>query len=240
VRREDLKIGDEVEVIRLVERNYGNFYSIGARGIVVFIEDVKCLIKFTSGKFNPECNSTWWVGYDEIELVENIKPTLKRGFDFISLQEWNKSIPQDVDFEQWALLYQDIKLPKRATRRSAGYDVFSPFTFTLEPNEVILIPTGIKAYMLDDEVMYGYPRSSKGFKFAMRLMNTICIGDSDYYNNENNEGHYFIKIRNEGDKSMTIEKGEGFAQFIFSKYLLADGDSFDEGNDRIGGIGSTD
>lgn len=240
MRREDLKIGDEVEVVRLDERNYGNFYSIGARGIVKKLYDSNnCFVNFTSGEFNQNCEG-WCVGYDEIELIENIKPTLKRGFNKISLEQWNKAIPQDVDSKQWMELYDCIHLPKRATKRSAGYDVFSPFTFTLEPNEVVLIPTGIKAYMLEDEVMYGYPRSSKGFKFAMRLMNTVAVGDSDYFENEKNEGHYFIKIRNEGDKSMTIEKGESFAQFIFGKYLLADGDLFDEGNDRIGGIGSTD
>jgi dUTP pyrophosphatase len=179
------------------------------------------------------------IDWDKTNGVEE-EPITTRGFEFISQQQWNKSLPQDVDLEQWALLYIDLKLPKRGTKRSAGYDVFSPFTFTLEPNEDIKIPTGTKAYMLEDEQLVGHIRSSLGFKKYIRLANQTFIGDADYYNNPDNEGHWFIKIRNEGDKPITIEKGMAFAQLIFQKFLLVDGDNFTEGEDRVGGIGSTD
>ena len=133
--------------------------------------------------------------------------------------------------------YDDIKLPKRATKGSAGYDFFSPFDFSLEPGETIKIPTGIKAKIADGFVLKEYPRSSFGFKYRVRLDNTVGIIDSDYYNNEKNEGHIFIKITNEGAKSLEVKKGDAFCQGIFSEYFLAEEEEVTE--KRTGGIGST-
>jgi dUTP pyrophosphatase len=132
-----------------------------------------------------------------------------------------------------------IKKPERGTAKSAGYDVYSPFDTELQPGDDIKLPTGIKAYMQPDEVLFVYPRSSLGFKYYCRLANTIGVIDSDYYNNKDNEGHIWVKLRNESDdKIMIIEQGEAICQVIFQKYLLADSDSF-EGDERIGGFGST-
>lgn len=41
-------------------------------------------------------------------------------------------------------IYEGIKLPKRATRGSAGYDFFAPVSFTLAPGEMVKIPTGVR------------------------------------------------------------------------------------------------
>ena len=56
-------------------------------------------------------------------------------------------------------IYEAIKLPKRATKGSAGYDFYAPFTFKLAPNETIKIPTGIRSWMHEDLVLNIYPRS---------------------------------------------------------------------------------
>lgn len=133
--------------------------------------------------------------------------------------------------------YDDIKLPKRATKGSAGYDFFAPFDFSLEPRETIKIPTGIKAKIADGFVLKEYLRSSLGFKYRVRLDNTVGIIDSDYYNNEKNEGHIFIKITNEGNKTLEVKKGDAFCQGIFSEYFLAEEEEVTE--ERTGGIGST-
>lgn len=155
-----------------------------------------------------------------------------RGFEKISENQFEK------DFKDFNISYEDLKLPKRATARAAGYDIYSPISFELKPGEDIVIPTGFKAYMLSDESLDIYPRSGMGFKYYIRLANTIGLGDSDYYNCESNEGHYFIKLRNEGSKPWIIETGDAIGQGIFRKYLLADDDSF-VGNKRVGGFGST-
>ena len=39
-------------------------------------------------------------------------------------------------------VYQNIQLPRRATKGSAGYDFFAPESFTLVPHETILIHKG--------------------------------------------------------------------------------------------------
>lgn len=157
-----------------------------------------------------------------------------RGFQIISREQWNKDNP-DGGKEY----YDDLKLPKRATALAAGYDIFAPYSIIINPNQEMKIGTGIKAYMMDDEMLSVYPRSGLGFKYFLRLANTIGIVDADYHNNERNEGHIYIKIRNEGSEPLVIEKGSAFAQAVFGKYLLADGDCF-SGNVRKGGIGHTD
>lgn len=155
-----------------------------------------------------------------------------RGFELISENQFEK------DFQDINIKYTELKLPKRATARAAGYDIYSTIDFKLEPEEDIKLPTGFKAYMLEDESLELYPRSSMGFKYYIRIANTIGLGDSDYYNCESNEGHYFIKLRNEGSKTWEVKKGDAIAQGVFRKYLLADNDDF-IGEERVGGFGST-
>ena len=65
-------------------------------------------------------------------------------------------------------------------------------------------------------------RSSTGFKYNIRLVNQVGVIDSDYYNNEDNEGHIFIKIQNEGDKAVSFKAGDAVAQGVFVKYLATD------------------
>lgn len=155
-----------------------------------------------------------------------------RGFELISEDEYNKSTTD--------LPYSKLTLPKRATKQSAGYDIISTLDISLNPGESIKIPTGFKAYMQAGEMLAIYPRSSVGFKYTVRLANTVGIGDADYYNNISNEGHYFIKLVNEGDKVWQVKAGEAIAQGIFMPILLADGDDYNNGEIRVGGIGSTD
>ncbi len=133
--------------------------------------------------------------------------------------------------------YNDIILPKRATRGSAGYDFFAPYEFTLKAGETAKIPTGIRVKIDEGWVLKIYPRSSLGFKYRLRLDNTVGIIDSDYYYAEN-EGHIFIKITNCGDTELRVEKGKGFAQGIFVEYGITYDDECS--SLRTGGFGSTD
>lgn len=135
--------------------------------------------------------------------------------------------------------YDSLELPKRATKGSAGYDFFMPFDVTIKPFEDIKIPTGIKCQIDDGYFLMLVPRSSMGFKNYLRLANTVAIGDSDYYNNMNNEGHYFAKIRveKELDKPLEINRGERFIQGIFVPFGITDNDNTTK--ERKGGIGST-
>lgn len=135
-------------------------------------------------------------------------------------------------------VYDIIKLPKRATKGSAGYDFYSPLDFTLHPGETIKIPTGIRASMREDYVLAVFPRSGLGFKFRLQLNNTVGIIDSDYYYSDN-EGHIFIKLTNDSNekKVLDLAAGSGFAQGIFLPFGITEDDDVTE--IRNGGFGST-
>jgi len=137
-----------------------------------------------------------------------------------------------------AEVYGALKLPKRATSGSAGYDFYSPVDFVLNPGETIKIPTGIRCKMDEGWVLKIYPRSGLGFKYRIQLNNTVGIIDSDYYNSDN-EGHIFIKITNDSNEGKVLElkQGDGFAQGIFLEYGITVDD--DANGVRNGGFGST-
>lgn len=135
-------------------------------------------------------------------------------------------------------IYNDIKLPKRATTGSAGYDFYIPVGIEIHPNSTVKIPTGIRVKIDDGWVLKIYPRSGLGFKYRLQLDNTVGIIDSDYYSSDN-EGHIFIKITNDTNenKVVNINRGNGFAQGIFVEYGITYDDEANE--KRNGGFGST-
>lgn len=156
-------------------------------------------------------------------------------FDKVTYEQYAKSIGGDTDLHDE---YDGIKLPQRATTGSAGYDFYSPFSFSLEPQETIKIPTGIKVILDGDKFLAIYPRSSLGFKYRVQLDNTVGIVDSDYSQSDN-EGHIFIKITNDGreNKVVSIKKGDAFAQGIIQQYFITEDDNTE--GIRNGGLGST-
>lgn len=135
-------------------------------------------------------------------------------------------------------IYDDIKLPRRATAGSAGYDFYVPAPFELSPGETIKIPTGIRVKINDGWVLKLYPRSGLGFKFRLQMNNTVGIIDSDYYYSDN-EGHIFCKITNDSNegKTVSLNAGDGFCQGIFVEYGITFDD--DVSDIRNGGFGST-
>ena len=144
----------------------------------------------------------------------------------------------DVTEEKIQEIYDQIRLPRRATAGSAGYDFFAPVDVQLAPGETIKIPTGIRAQMEQEWVLKVYPRSGLGFKYRLQMNNTVGIIDSDYFYSDN-EGHIFMKIMNDGREGKTVElkAGEGFAQGIFLEYgVTVDDDATEK---RNGGFGST-
>ena len=135
--------------------------------------------------------------------------------------------------------YGELKLPRRGTAGSAGYDFYSPLDFTLAPGEFIKIPTGIRARIDEGWVLTIYPRSGQGFKYRLQLYNSVGVIDADYFGAEN-EGHIQIKIvnANEEGKTLSVRRGEAFAQGVFLPYGVTVDD--DAAELRTGGFGSTD
>ena len=158
-------------------------------------------------------------------------------FEIVSFEQFKTGFDNESE-EVVKSLYDAIKLPKRATKGSAGYDFFAPFDITLAPGKTIKVPTGIRAKMEDNYVLKLYPRSGLGFKYRLQLNNTVGIIDSDYYYSDN-EGHIFAKITNDSNegKVLHVDKGTGFMQGIFVEYGITIDDDATE--TRNGGFGST-
>lgn len=167
--------------------------------------------------------------------------------DFEIVSKYNESYDTDSDtifIEEDGTKREFIK-PYRATQRSAGYDIINNtgHDLVINPGFTIKVSTYLKSYMLPDEVLSLVPRSGHGFKYLVRLANTIGIIDSDYYNNSDNEGEIFLKLTNpeRSGKTLVIKAGEGMCQGIFSKVLYTDSDINNKRTQRVrdGGIGST-
>ena len=155
------------------------------------------------------------------------------------LEDWRDTFGNEQEQAKIQGIYDRIRLPRRATAGSAGYDFFLTLPIVLRPGESIKVPTGIRARMDVNWVLQIYPRSGLGFKYRLQMNNTVGIIDSDYFYSDN-EGHIFIKILNDSREEKTLELAEGmaFAQGIFMEYGITEDDDVTES--RNGGFGSTD
>lgn len=153
------------------------------------------------------------------------------------VKDWKDTFSTAED-KEIQVVYEQLKLPVRATAGSAGYDFFAPVDITLAPGETAKIPTGIRVEMEQDWVLKCYPRSGLGFKFRLQLNNTVGIIDSDYFYSDN-EGHIFAKMTNDSNegKTVKVQAGTGFMQGIFVEYGITVDD--DATGVRNGGLGST-
>jgi dUTP pyrophosphatase len=175
-------------------------------------------------------------------------------FEKITYDQWLKDMTKyfggldEKTTEEVSNMYNDIKLPKRATKHSAGYDFFIPANLLIPMEENVVIPTGIR-WVCDKEedknkVLSIYPRSGLGFKTGIHLMNTVGIIDADYYEADN-EGHIMIKMCNpmglhtNPRGNIEIKIGEAFAQGIITQFYACDNEE-EVTAERTGGMGSTD
>lgn len=132
----------------------------------------------------------------------------------------------------------DTKLPTRKTTGSAGYDFYLPCDVTIEPYGFSpIIPTGVKAYMQEDEVLLLFIRSSVGILKNVTLSNCVGVIDSDYADNKENDGDIGLRLRNNSPQTVEFKKGERIMQGIFVKYGTVENDVAT--GERKGGTGST-
>ena len=193
------------------------------------LEALKTIKKYCSGI--DDCNDCKIKNYCDPVIEGDILP-----HEWQFIEEEIK--PKIRGFERVSYAPEDVKLPERSTKKSAGYDFFAPYDILVPAHGTSeIIKSGVKSYMRDNEVLFVPIRSSLGFKKDIILVNCIGIIDADFYNNSDNEGNISFKFRNSSDIDVIIKKGEKMAQGIFLPYLLADGDNAT--GVRTGGIGST-
>ena len=171
-------------------------------------------------------------------------------FEKITREQWVKDMvnlhslkhPTEANFREINKLYDGIKLPKRATKYSAGYDFYVSGDVAILSENSGIVPTGIR-WVCDKEedknkVLQIYPRSGIGFRTGVRLMNTVGIIDADYWEG-NNEGHIMLKLYNPMDSPLHVEDGGAIVQGVITEYHTCD-DEEEIVEKRTGGMGSTD
>ena len=156
-------------------------------------------------------------------------------FEKVSFEQFKADLQTQYDARE---AYEQITLPVRATSGSAGYDVISPVSFTLQPGESIRIASGLRCRIAEGWVMLMLPKSGLGTKFRTQLDNTVGVIDADYYNAKN-EGHILIALTNDSKsgKILEIPAGKAIVQLLFVPFGITEDD--DASGERTGGFGST-
>lgn len=142
-------------------------------------------------------------------------------------------IPPEENIKE---MYDNIKLPKRATSGSVGHDIATPVDITIVYGRDVMIPTGLRCEISDGYGMLIFPRSSLGIKKKMSISNTIPVIDSDYFDADN-EGHIFLSLKNSKNEALVLNRGDNIVQALFVQCGVADEEIISQ--KRIGGIGST-
>lgn len=145
---------------------------------------------------------------------------------------------------QFHKLYEDAILPRRATKGSAGYDLYfygkESDLITVKPGESVTLPTGVSLELPVNDAherkrLYGQvvPRSGWAAKFGITVTNAPGTIDQDYYPRE-----IHVLLINHGEEIFTVAKGDRVAQLIIGEYLITDDDA-PISEERSGGFGST-
>ena len=141
------------------------------------------------------------------------------------------------EFLKYGVKSSDIKIPVRATKTSVAYDVYSPIDIDINAGATQLIFSNLKAYFNDDEVLYMATTSGMG-KRGLMLAQGIAVIESDYADNESNDGNLGFMLYNHSDQPIHISVGDKIGQCWFAKFLVAD-DEVAPTAVRTGGFGST-
>lgn len=180
----------------------------------------------------------------------DIEVKRQRGFEFVSPKElersydWEEEYTKKTGIEVYNLADNHVgnfntngeKLPFRKTKGSSGYDFYLPTHFMfVHPKETVMLVTGIRAYMQEDEELKLYIRSSVGLQGLM-IADIVPKIDSDYYYSEN-EGNIMIPFYNYSNEMLKFNRGDRLVQGSFYNYLVSDNGNGNQ--ERKGGFGST-
>ena len=134
-------------------------------------------------------------------------------------------------------LCEDAILPSYGSEYAAGADLYSSSsTFDIEPQETVLVHTGIAVEIPLGCVGLVYARSGLASKKGLAPANKVGVIDCDY------RGEIMVALHNHSSEKRTVEKGERVAQLVITPYYTADFCAVDELSDTVrgeGGFGST-
>lgn len=129
-----------------------------------------------------------------------------------------------------------VILPKRATKASAGYDIYAPDDGNIVPGEQSLIKLGFTwnpcwcAHNFGGFFAKIFDRS--GLAVKKKLVGSAGVIDSDY------SDEWGLVIANRGHEIFSYTRGDRLAQFVILPFLVARDEDPPE-KVREGGYGST-
>ncbi len=122
------------------------------------------------------------------------------------------SLPSDLSYStpvRVKLLRRDARIPKKATKASAGFDIYSVDECVLKPRDVIQVPTGIALDI--PEEYYGQLCSRSGLAMIKNLMVIPGVIDADY------RGEIGVMMYNMGKRVVRLKAQVRIAQLIIQK-----------------------
>ena len=135
-------------------------------------------------------------------------------------------------------LNENAKLPTYGSPYSAGADLYACIEndITIEPNQTVLVKTGLAMELDVGYVALIYARSGLATKRGLAPANKVGVIDCDY------RGEIMVALHNHTDRTQTVEGGERVAQLAIVPFLKAEFELSDELSDTVrgeGGFGST-
>ena len=111
----------------------------------------------------------------------------------------------------------DISLPRYMTPHSAGMDICAAVSqpVTIQPGEIILIPSGFAISLPEGFEAQIRPRSGLAIKHGISIANAPGTIDADY------RGEIKIGLINFGKSPYVISRGDRIAQMIISRVSRA-------------------
>lgn len=135
-------------------------------------------------------------------------------------------------------LRENAIVPTYGSADAAGADLYAAIDapVSIQPDETVLIPTGLSFEIPQGYAGFVYARSGLASKRGLAPANKVGVIDSDY------RGEVMTALHNHGTESQTIEPGERIAQMVIAPYITANfilSDELDNTERGAGGFGST-
>ncbi len=130
-----------------------------------------------------------------------------------------------------------MPLPSYQTAGAAGFDLASAADLTVEPGQIVLVPTGLVIEVPPGHCLGIFARSSTPLKRGLVVANGVGVVDSDYCGPAD---EIKIQVLNVTRAPVEIRRGDRLAQGIILPFARADWDERDAPDRPTrGGFGST-
>ena len=127
------------------------------------------------------------------------------------------------------------RIPTKATGCAAGFDIATTDTYSLQPGESHIFPTGLKASIDDGFCVVLFDRSGMGAKKNIHRLAGVI--DSDY------RGEWLVCLTNLSEQAHMIHEGTNIVQGLVlpvPELSITEVDSLDDTERGCKGFGSSD